>query len=194
MPFFLWVSRDLAPSKWKSLAIAIVPFRCAKPPDLICLDSLLPARVEYPQMWVWPQVSLGGLIHKSPADRSTNPSPSTVDLTVFPREGPQIHNRSGAGGVINWFAGDLWIGPCWDGLGRPKHGTVKQHQDGSRILRDIPTFEQWHFYANKAKTEMRHFCLPYWSASCPETPQKRDVRLWSEIGMNLGNSFLPPLT
>ena len=28
---------------------------------------------------------------------------------------------------------------------------------------------------------------------CPETPQKGDTRLKNEIGMNLGNSFLPPL-
>ena len=29
---------------------------------------------------------------------------------------------------------------------------------------------------------------------CPETPQKQDTRLKNEIGMNVGNQFLPPLT
>ena len=29
---------------------------------------------------------------------------------------------------------------------------------------------------------------------CPETPQKRDARLKNEIGMNLGNKFVLPLT
>ena len=30
--------------------------------------------------------------------------------------------------------------------------------------------------------------FPYWNAMCPETPQKRDARLKSEIGMNFGNT------
>ena len=39
---------------------------------------------------------------------------SLVDLSAFPREGGQIHNRSGAQlgtTSLNWFAGNLWISP-----------------------------------------------------------------------------------
>ena len=81
----------------------------------------------------------------------------------------------------------------------------------------ISTYEQLHFYANKAKTEMRHFlsetlqneihdCKTRWDkqfqdilgfsllyCQCPETPRKRDRRLKNEIGMNFSNTFLPPL-
>ena len=35
--------------------------------------------------------------------------------------------------------------------------------------------------------------FPYWSARCPETPQKRDTCLKNEISMNFGNKFPPPL-
>ena len=36
--------------------------------------------------------------------------------------------------------------------------------------------------------------FPFWSARCPETPQKRQTHLKNEIGMNFGNKFPPPLT
>ena len=36
--------------------------------------------------------------------------------------------------------------------------------------------------------------FPYWSARCPETPQKRDTRLKNEIGMNFSNQFPPTFT
>ena len=35
--------------------------------------------------------------------------------------------------------------------------------------------------------------FPWWSDRRPETPQKRDTHLKNEIGMSLGNRFLPPL-
>ena len=35
--------------------------------------------------------------------------------------------------------------------------------------------------------------FPCWSTRCLKTPQKQDTRLKNEIGMNLGNTFLPPL-
>ena len=39
-------------------------------------------------------------------------------------------------------------------------------------LQRVNSFEQRHFYANKAKTEMRHFCLKHYKTRY--TPAKRD--------------------
>ena len=40
---------------------------------------------------------------------------------------------------------------------------------------EAQSFEQCHFYANKAKTEVRHFCLKLYETRC--TPAKRDRKL-----------------
>ena len=58
--------------------------------------------------------------------------PSIVDLSVFPREEGQIHNRPGAWvAFINWFAGDLWVGPFrmmrWGDRWEMKHHHTAGH-------------------------------------------------------------------
>ena len=49
-----------------------------------------------------------GAMHISRADRFKDfPPPSIVDVSVFPREGGQIQNRSGTSvAFINWFVGN----------------------------------------------------------------------------------------
>ena len=67
------------------------------------------------------------------------------------------------------------------------------------------------FYANRPKTEVRHFCLKHLKKeihACkrdrklqafpqipfPENPQARDARLKNDFGTNFGNKILPSLT